>query len=174
MADEILWEAVARARAGADGPDEVAERVTALLAVRPPAEIIEAQRTLETMLADSYREDLWGAAYRINGGCSDDGFDYFRGWLLTQGRDAFHRVLADPDELAGLPAVREAAGTGNELECELMLGAALAAYRAATGAELPAEARIRGLYPDPGPAWDFEDDAEVARRLPRLAALYPA
>ena len=28
--------------------------------------------------ADSYDWGLWGAAYVIDGGCSDDNFDYFR------------------------------------------------------------------------------------------------
>ena len=26
----------------------------------------------------AYAVDMWGAAYLINGGCSDDGFEYFR------------------------------------------------------------------------------------------------
>ena len=68
------------------------------------------------MLAASYREDLWGAAYLINGGASDDGFEYFRGWLMTQGRAVFARAVADPDSLAELPAVPAAALTGEEFE----------------------------------------------------------
>jgi hypothetical protein len=44
--------------------------------------------------------DQWGAAYLANGGCSDDGFDYFRGWLIGQGRKVYETVLADPDSLA--------------------------------------------------------------------------
>jgi hypothetical protein len=35
--------------------------------------------------------DQWGAAYLANGGCSDDGFDYFRGWLIGQGRKCTRR-----------------------------------------------------------------------------------
>jgi hypothetical protein len=54
-------------------------------------------------MAESYRWDLWGAAYLINGGCSDDGFDYFRGWLLSQGRAIWQATLADPDSLADHP-----------------------------------------------------------------------
>ncbi|MFF5497583.1 DUF4240 domain-containing protein [Streptomyces aquilus] len=42
----------------------------------------------------------------MNGGCSDDGFDYFRGWPIAQGREDFERATADPDALAELPAVR--------------------------------------------------------------------
>ncbi|MFL6076856.1 MAG: DUF4240 domain-containing protein [Mycobacteriales bacterium] len=37
-------------------------------------------------MAESYQGDLWGAAYLINGGASDDGFDYFRGWLIARTR----------------------------------------------------------------------------------------
>ncbi|VVE59175.1 hypothetical protein PAN31117_05280 [Pandoraea anapnoica] len=36
----------------------------------------------------------------INGGCSDDGFDYFRGWLIAQGKRVFMLALAEPDSLA--------------------------------------------------------------------------
>ena len=50
----------------------------------------------------SYSWDLWGAAYVIQGGASDDGFEYFRRWLISQGREAFERAKADPDSLADL------------------------------------------------------------------------
>jgi len=51
-------------------------------------------------MADSYRVDLWGAAYLINGGCSDDAFEYFRGWLIVQGRGTYERIVADPPILS--------------------------------------------------------------------------
>ena len=28
-------------------------------------------------------------------GCSDDTFDYFRGWLIAQGKETFEKVLDD-------------------------------------------------------------------------------
>lgn len=43
----------------------------------------------------TYDWDLWGAAYLINGGASDDGFDYFRGWLLSQGSERWAKVTLD-------------------------------------------------------------------------------
>ena len=52
------------------------------------------------MLAEAYHWDLWGAAYLINGGCSDDGFEYFRRWLVLQGRDVFQAAVSNPDTLA--------------------------------------------------------------------------
>ena len=34
-------------------------------------------------LNEAYTWDLWGAADVIHGGCSDDGFEYFRRWLVS-------------------------------------------------------------------------------------------
>lgn len=173
-----FWELVEAARSQAPDPDDSAEVVrlaTAALGARPAAEIVAAQQALWDLMAESYTAPLWAAAYTVNGGCSDDGFDYFRGWLIAQGRAVFERVVADPDALAELPAVRTAAAEGLEFECEEALGIPWNAHLAATGERLPAGA-FAVRYPALDPAWDFDfdDRAETARRLPRLAALYPA
>lgn len=81
----------------------VAARAAALLSARPREEIVAAAEVLRTLLAESYRSPLWAAAYMINSGCSDDGFDDFRGWLIVQGNEVFGRIIADPDALADLP-----------------------------------------------------------------------
>jgi hypothetical protein len=91
-------------------------------------------------MADSYRSSLWAAAYVINGGCSDDGFDYFRGWLMLQGREAFGQAVADPDSLADLAAVRLAIANQAIVECESALYIPARAHRAATGDEIPDDA----------------------------------
>jgi len=60
------------------------------------------------------------------------------------------------------------------VECEDTLYIASRAYRAATGKQPPRDAfTIR--YPELDPEWgfDFDDRAEMTRRLPRLAALFP-
>ena len=48
----------------------------------------------------SYLSKLWCAAYIIKGGCSDDGFEYFRSWLISTGREMFYSTLENPDILA--------------------------------------------------------------------------
>ncbi|MBZ9597003.1 DUF4240 domain-containing protein [Streptomyces yangpuensis] len=186
MDKQTFWQLIETARADtaaegeagrdADGDadrDAVARRAAELLAARPEAEMLAAQQVLWDLLAESYRSPLWAAAYMINGGCSDDGFDYFRGWLLTQGREVFDAALADPDSLAEHPAVREAAAEGLELEDEEALSIAWTAYENATGRELPSDSFTIG-YPPLDPAWDFDfdDEAELAARLPRLSALF--
>ncbi|CAL9644227.1 DUF4240 domain-containing protein [Streptomyces cellulosae] len=154
-------------------PEDVARRATALLATHPAEEIVAAQQVLWDLMADSYTNPLWAAAYLINGGCSDDGFDYFRGWLIAQGREVFERAVADPDALADLPVVRASAADGHDLECEETLSIVWDAHVRATGRQLPDDAfTIR--YPELDTGWNFSFDehAEMARRLPRLSALY--
>ncbi|MFU8874808.1 DUF4240 domain-containing protein [Micromonospora sp. SL4-19] len=171
MRTDDFWQLIDQARAGAGGePDGVAARAVALLAERDPAEIVGYAGHQWRVMAASYTVDLWGAAYLINGGASDDGFEYFRGWLMTQGRAVFARAVADPDSLAELPQVRAAALSGEEFECEDMLGVAWEAYRKATASDLP---EVPGdPYPKLDEFWDFDDEEEVTRRLPRLAALF--
>ncbi|MFC9582914.1 DUF4240 domain-containing protein [Streptomyces yangpuensis] len=182
MDKQTFWQLIETARAdtaadpAAEGEadrDAVARRAAELLASRTEAEVLAAQQVLWDLLAESYRSPLWAAAYMINGGCSDDGFDYFRGWLLTQGRAVFDAALADPDSLAEHPAVRGAAAEGLVLENEEALSIAWTAYESATGRELPSDS-FTISYPPLDPAWDFDfdDEAELATRLPRLSSLF--
>ncbi|OEJ29900.1 hypothetical protein AS594_33615 [Streptomyces agglomeratus] len=177
MHTEQFWNLIEQARIQAVDScdaDEVAAQATALLATREPQQILDAQQILWDLMATSYQAPLWAAAYLINGGCSDDGFDYFRGWLIAQGRTAFEQAVADADRLAKLPAVHAAAAEEMELEGEQSLSIAWDAYEKATGTDMPDDAFTIN-YPALDPAWDFDfgNHGEVAARLPQLAALYP-
>jgi len=111
---------------------------------------------------ESYSWSLWGAAYIVNGGCSDDVFDYFRAWLIGQGRETYARVIANPDALADL--------VNDEVFCEDLLVVAFHSYERATGESFPmGEARP---LPELGEGWDFDDEAESRRRYPRLSAKF--
>ncbi|MFG2404043.1 DUF4240 domain-containing protein [Streptomyces brevispora] len=176
MDTKDFWKLIDDARALVTDPadvEDVADRISDLLSERPAHDIVVAQQLLWNLMAASYRAPLWAAAYTINGGCSDDGFDYFRGWLIGQGRDVFERVIGDPDTLAELPSVKEVAADYEELECERMLGVVWAAYRRVTGEQLP-RGSFTVDFPALDPAWDFDfdDEEEMARRLPKLDALY--
>jgi hypothetical protein len=171
-----FWQLIKAARGRARHPDDTedtARQATALLAIRPAEEIVAAQQALWDLMADSCTKPLWAAAYVINGGCSDDGFAYFRGWLIAQGREVFERMVADPDALADTPVVRAGATDGLGLEAEDTLNIAWNAHLTATGEQLPPDSfTIR--YPELDPSWgfDFDDQDEMARRLPRLTALF--
>ncbi|MEV0897151.1 DUF4240 domain-containing protein [Actinoplanes sp. NPDC049802] len=166
MSVERFWNLVEAARSSVADPsdaDQVGLRARRLLDELPLDEVAELARAEWELRARSYRVDLWGAAYLINGGCSDDGFEYFRGWLIAQGRDVFERAVADPDTLADVPGV----GQSPDLESEDMFGVAHLAYWDRAGEAPPNTSN----YPDRGESWDFDDDDQLRRRLPRLHAL---
>src|SRR5688500_17028973 len=106
---EQFWQLVEAARAQVGDTMQWAEAVADALVDRlvelSPEEIVAFGLRFDVLQDEAYRWDLWSAAYLINGGASDDGFEYFRGWLLAQGRQVWEAALADPDSLAGLTGI---------------------------------------------------------------------
>jgi Protein of unknown function (DUF4240) len=172
MRTDDFWAVIDRATADRPGsPGEVAKRAIAELATRGPEEIVAWGRHLDKVMVASGKEDLWAAAYLINGGCSDEGFDNFRGWLIAHGRDVLARSVREPDSLAEMPAVREAAMNGAFFEAAEVLTIASEAHEEATGTALPAS-ESPATRPDPAMLWDFDNEEEMGRRLPRLSAMF--
>src|SRR5262245_4191873 len=175
MTRDEFWEHI-RATRRTD-PEAHAERLAKRLAKLPVKEILAFDHLWDQQLRRAYRWNLWGAAYLINGGCSDDGFDYFRRWLILQGREVFEAAVKKPDTLAELVS-----GDADEVEHESDPG--IDAWFLATGTEpndagyeeytAAYEARYGkpNVLPDLGDDWDFDDDDQVRKRLPRLAAIY--
>jgi hypothetical protein len=177
MDREQFWALIEAARAATGGDCRaLTAQLVAALGERSVNDVLAWDRIHGDLMAESYRRDLWGAAYLINGGCSDDGFDYFRGWLLGQGHARWQAALADPDSLADHPEVRVNRPYQEPyvyLECEDILGVAYRAYESLTGQEFTVE--VAGVRPWPpaelGEDWDFDDAAEMRARYPRLWAL---
>src|SRR5438067_2330309 len=93
-----FWEHIAASKR--HDSEAHAERLAKRLAKLPMREILAFDHWWNVALAEAYFWDLWGAAYLINGGCSDDGFEYFRRWLILQGSDVFKAAIKQPDSLA--------------------------------------------------------------------------
>ncbi len=147
------------------------QRLTDALAQLPAEEIVEWDHEFDRLAAQAYRTDLWAAAYLINGGASDDGFYYFRCWLIGMGKQIYHDAIANPDSLADVASPKWFA-EGIDAEAEIY-AAAHRAWMRVTGqpdtAEYPARTESAELV---GEDWDFDDNTEIQKRLPRLAALY--
>lgn len=101
MDEATFWELVDEAREDAGNDDErFLEVLEGGLMSLPPNAIEGFRERLDEVLARAYRWDLWAAAYIINGGASDDGFQYFRAWLVSKGRKVFEQALEDPAGLS--------------------------------------------------------------------------
>ncbi|MFO0821541.1 MAG: DUF4240 domain-containing protein [Gemmataceae bacterium] len=159
-----FWKIIAKAcRSNPRKAEEWAGKLQAALEKLEPDEIIEWNHIFDRFAAEAYTVDLWGAAYLINGGASHDGFYYFRCWLIGMGREVYEAAVANPDSLA------DAVVVGVDAEAEIY-AAAQQAWMTVTGRPDtdPYPARNEGAELR-GEEWDFDDDAEVQRRLPRLA-----
>jgi hypothetical protein len=142
------------------------ERLETALSKLRPAEIISFQDYSDRKLAEAYRFDLWGAAYLINGGCCDDGFDYFVQWLISRGQQVFEAACRDPDTLADLCDIQEQAS-----EFEEFGYVAQRVYESKTGSEFPERPWSRAEKPL-GDEWNFDDMNLCRQRLPKLAARF--
>ena len=156
---ERFWNLIEVSKLGTEDCEEQIENLSELLTKIEPAEIIDFDRQLRERLVEAYRWDLWAVAYIINGGCSDDGFEYFRGWLIAQGKDYFEAALRDPQNAAQRASVDE------EAECESIFYAASQAYEEKTGEEMPATEILEPAEPA-GQKWN---EADVEALYPRLA-----
>jgi hypothetical protein len=134
MTANEFWNIIETAHQQADGDqDTQMETLETTLEELEPAELLEFHNFFQEAHTVSYRANLWGAGFLMNGGCSDDGFDYFRGWLIAQGRKVFEAALENPDSLAD--AIPQDAEADFEFENEDILNLAGRVWEAKTGLE---------------------------------------
>ncbi|MER5728671.1 DUF4240 domain-containing protein [Streptomyces sp. NPDC002138] len=166
MDETEFWEIVDSTRAAADGdPEEHADLLVERLTRHDPDSVLDFARHFESRYNRAYTWDLWGAAAILLNGASDDAFDFFRCWLIGQGREVFEGAVHDPDHLAELldDFDEEIDGDGEELGY-----AADEAYEQLTGAEPPDLGVPQQAAEPAGTVIDLEDEAALAEHFPRL------
>ncbi|GHD28977.1 hypothetical protein GCM10010335_17210 [Streptomyces galbus] len=166
MDETEFWELVDTAREAAEGdPEEQADLLVSRLLDLDPDAVLDFARHFESRYQRAYRWDLWGAAWVLLDGASDDAFDFFRCWLIGQGREVFEGALHDPDSLADLldDFDEEIDGDGEELGY-----AADEAYEQLTGTVAPDLGLPAPAAEPEGTPIDFEDEQVLAERYPKL------
>ena len=166
MDETEFWELVDATREAAEGdPEEQADLLVERLLQLDPELVLDFARHFEARCNRAYTWDLWGAAWILLDGASDDAFDFFRCWLIGQGRELYEGAVHDPDLLAEFLADfdMEADGDGEDLGY-----AADEAYEQLTGTAVP-DLGIPPAPPEPlGAPLDLENEKVLAERFPRL------
>ena len=164
--EPAFWRLVEDARRDAGGDTE---RQSELLATRleqlPVQQIADFGEIRRRLDERAYTWDLWGAAYVIDDGCSDDCFRDFRGYLISLGRGPYEAALKNPDSLA--PVVQDAE-TGDWENAD---NVAPDAYEDVAGEDIPSGDSDLSGSPR-GEEWDDEQQDELVRRYPALAARF--
>ena len=151
-----FWAVIDRARDGSSDCEKVSNRLEQQLKALADPALEEFAGAWSDWWGTTYSWDMWGVAYLINGGSSDDGFDYFRGWLMTQGSRRWAKVLQGPD------SAFDDVTPGTVAECEDIVVVLPNVY----------EGRFRRAAPDPGqrePNGQEWTEETLKSRFPRLA-----
>ncbi|SEF59790.1 Protein of unknown function [Actinacidiphila yanglinensis] len=169
MDETEFWEIVDSTRDAADGdPEEHADLMVERLAGLDPEAVLDFARHFETRFNRAFTWELWGAADIMLGGADEDAFDFFRCWLIGEGRHVFEGALHAPDDLAFLVPEFDPEADG---DAEDLGYAADEAYEQLTGVRLP---DLELPAPD-GPEGDrpeFDDEQAMAARFPQLWARF--
>ena len=161
MNEAIFWDIMLNTKQGSKGdPDIQQDLISAKLKQHTPEQIIEFDNIFRALLNIAYDWKLWAAAYIINGGCSDDCFLDFRGWLIAQGEKVYLKAIRDPDTLVELDYLQA------DMDYEGYSYLAFTAYEHLTGDEMPLDPALVHPSEPHGEEWD-EDDLETL--LPRLS-----
>ena len=167
MPRERFWAIIAQSLPHEANTDEQSKALKNTLLTLSPADIAAFEATFDDVMRSSYSWDLWGAVYVVHGGASDDGFEYFRCWLISKGQGVFEAVSKDPDSLADMMA----GDSSGPLEYEEFAYIARSAWEAKTGKSVDAMPRVANMiYPDLKPTGTpFQEDAPyLAKRYPKL------
>lgn len=179
MTEQEFWRLVESSRK----KKEAAFYLEKHLAKQSLEHIVQFEYWFRMKMKTSYRSDLWGAAYVVMGGCSDDSFDYFRAWLILQGKDTFEKVVHDPEQLIfvlnkkrlneeGVPEYEELTEVG--FNAFLIKQTGNDEWDDDLYDDLLAKLEQLGLSDDPeiDLDWDEEDEEDLKKRYPVLWAKF--
>lgn len=100
ITEQRFWHIIDRARESSDGDaEELSEALREELRKSSQQEIVAFDQLFATKTQALYTWELWGVAFLLLGGCSDDEFADVRTWILAQGKDFYLASLKDPTVL---------------------------------------------------------------------------
>ncbi|HXB08172.1 MAG TPA: DUF4240 domain-containing protein [Puia sp.] len=164
MPEDRFWGLIVASNEESEGDaDQQEDSLRELLQELPLQEVITFQNRYRQLRGVAYTWPLWGAAYIINGGCSDDGFCYFRDWLIARGPEVYKQAIADAEWLVNVEWSEDG------FDAEGMCYVAGAVFEKRTGDDLPAQ--YAENFEISGTEWEEEGD-DLARMFPKLWAKY--
>jgi hypothetical protein len=159
MHDDKFWKIIENSKSNSFGVYEKQqlelkkelEKLTAI-------EVLEFDNMFRKLRGEIYNWDFWAAAYIINGGCSDDTFSDFRGWLIGQGKSIFESSLQNIENLSEIKETNDGDWEGlSYIPSEV--------YKQKTGNNIPQG--IQENHEITGEEWE-EDEIELKKRYPKL------
>lgn len=167
--EDMFWGIVANSLEFSSDEKEQEEILILQLSQLSPEEIVGFRLRTDKLLYDTYTSEMWCAGYIMNGGCSDDGFEYFRNWVISRGKETYYSAKENPDSL-----ISEVSEDKDWYEFESFWYVALEAFKEKTGKELYEYidddnfTTREGNYPDFEFTWKEDDSDSMKKICPKL------
>jgi hypothetical protein len=181
-----FWDTIDRITASTE--HAIASALVAELARLPIPRVARFHDSLISAANEALTWELWKAADIIHRApTSQDGFCYFRLWLVGQGSKVFASAVRDPDSLATHPWIIRLASQKDWADenypwAESLMYTSENAYEqimaklgpeAAAQVEYPEELDRRpSEVPNKPEQWRWNDEPEIRRRFPNLVSLF--
>ena len=169
MLDESLfWEIVDKSIKNSNNESGQMSFLVKKIEKLTPKEIIGFRLRTDKLLFDTYNSEMWCAGYIMNGGCSDDAFEYFRNWVISRGKEVYYGAKENPDNL-----ISEYVEGKEYYDLEDFWYVALTAFNKKTGKELydyisDDFKTNEGNYPQFEFTWEEEKPETIKAICPRL------
>lgn len=173
LSEDKFWEIIDKSLKATQNQDDQEQYLIKEIEKLTPKEIIGFRLRTDYLLYHTYNSEMWCAGYLMNGGCSDDCFEYFRCWVISKGRDTYYNAKANPDNL--ISKVEEGA---EFYEFESFWYVALEAFKRKTGKELydyidnDNFKTKEGSYPQFEFNWQEENPGSMKKICPKLYAKF--
>lgn len=99
LAEDLYWKIIEKSLKNTSNQDEQELFLINDLGNLTPMQMVGFRLRTDKLLYDTYNSEMWCAGYIMNGGCSDDGFEYFRNWVISRGKETYYSAKQNPDNL---------------------------------------------------------------------------
>lgn len=170
--EDLFWKIIENSLSETLNQNEQEHYLIDTLSKLIPKDIVGFYLRNSKLMADSYTSELWCAIYIVNGGCSDDGYEYFRSWLISRGKDVYYKVVEKPDNLIEFIPKKAS------LEFEGFMYITIEAFKKRTGKNLYDYVDLdtfhleQGSYPEFEFTWDEDNPESMKKLCPRLFDKY--
>ena len=131
--EDLYWKIVENSLQNSKNQTEQEAFLISEISKLTPKQMVGFRLRTDKLLYDTYSSEMWCASYIMNGGSSDDGFEYFRNWVISRGKDVYYKAKENPDTLI---SQKEYAEDDDFYEFELFWYVALEAFEKTTGKDL--------------------------------------
>jgi hypothetical protein len=167
--EDLYWSIIDKSLNNTKNQDNQEQFLIKEIGTLTPKQMIGFRLRTDKLLFDTYNSDMWCAGYLMNGGCSDDGFEYFRNWVISRGKDTYYKAKQNPDSL-----ISEVDENAEMYDFESFWYVALEAFEQKTGKDLyefidnDNFKTKEGEYPNFEFTWQEENPESMKKICPRL------